>query len=52
MRFESGPTDECWLWREAHLRDPDGNVICLFNAGANRLDPPWRVKDEAATDDR
>jgi hypothetical protein len=33
------------LWREAHLRDPDGNMLCLFYAGKNRLDPPWRLKD-------
>jgi catechol 2,3-dioxygenase-like lactoylglutathione lyase family enzyme len=32
-----------WLWREARLVDPSGNVICLYHAGANRLDPPWRV---------
>lgn len=37
------PTDQRWLWREAHLRDPYGNLICLFHAGKNRLNPPWRV---------
>ena len=26
IRFDSAPTDQPWLWREAHLRDPDGNV--------------------------
>ena len=41
--FSQGPRDEPWLWREARLRDPSGNVICLYWAGANRLDPPWRV---------
>ncbi len=40
--FDSGPRDEPWLWREARLRDPDGNQICLFRAGANRRFPPWR----------
>ena len=43
VRFVSQPTDEPWLWREARLHDPDGNAICLFHAGTNRLDPPWRL---------
>jgi len=37
------PTDQRWLWREAHLRDPDGNKIILYFAGDNRKNPPWRV---------
>jgi catechol 2,3-dioxygenase-like lactoylglutathione lyase family enzyme len=41
--FESLPVDQPWLWREAHLRDPDGNLICLYFAGENRLNPPWRL---------
>ena len=41
--IEAGPRDEPWLWREARLRDPDGNAICLFSAGANRRFPPWRL---------
>ena len=41
--FSQAPRDEPWLWREARLADPSGNVICLYWAGANRLDPPWRV---------
>lgn len=28
------------LWREARLRDPAGNALCLFFAGPNRRDPP------------
>lgn len=43
--FDQHPIDESWLWREARLRDPDGNVICLFHAGENRHNPPWRVAD-------
>ena len=43
--FEHGPVDQRWLWREARLRDPDGHVICLFHAGENRLDPPWRLRE-------
>jgi catechol 2,3-dioxygenase-like lactoylglutathione lyase family enzyme len=42
--FESEPIDQTWLWREAYLIDPTGNRICLFFAGDNRLNPPWRVK--------
>jgi predicted enzyme related to lactoylglutathione lyase len=43
LRFTQEPRDEPWLWREARLVDPSGNVLCLYHAGANRLDPPWRV---------
>ena len=42
--FTQEPRDEPWLWREARLVDPAGNVICLYRAGSNRLDPPWRVR--------
>jgi catechol 2,3-dioxygenase-like lactoylglutathione lyase family enzyme len=41
--FDSDPKDESWLWREARLRDPAGNRICLFYAGENRKNPPWRI---------
>lgn len=43
VHFESGPRDQPWLWREAYLRDPAGNRICLFHAGVNRRNPPWRL---------
>jgi catechol 2,3-dioxygenase-like lactoylglutathione lyase family enzyme len=43
IQFDSRPTDQPWLWREARLRDPAGNALCLFFAGPNRRDPPWRV---------
>jgi catechol 2,3-dioxygenase-like lactoylglutathione lyase family enzyme len=43
IRFDTRPTDQPWLWREARLRDPAGNALCLFFAGSNRRDPPWRV---------
>ncbi len=42
--FEQPPTDMRYLWREAHLRDPDGHDIRLYKAGENRLNPPWRIK--------
>jgi predicted enzyme related to lactoylglutathione lyase len=44
LQFESEPADQTWLWRESRLRDPSGNRICLFYAGENRQNPPWRVK--------
>ncbi len=43
MAFELAPADQRWLWREAWLRDPAGNRVCLYFAGENRLNPPWRV---------
>jgi catechol 2,3-dioxygenase-like lactoylglutathione lyase family enzyme len=43
IEFDTDPTDMPYLWREAFLHDPDGNPIVLFNAGENRLNPPWRL---------
>lgn len=43
LTFDSEPKDQRWGWREAYLRDPAGNRICLFQAGANRRYPPWRI---------
>jgi catechol 2,3-dioxygenase-like lactoylglutathione lyase family enzyme len=43
LTFDQDPIEQPYLWREAILRDPDGNIIFLFHAGANRLDPPWRL---------
>ena len=45
IAFDHAPTDMPWLWREARLHDPDGHHLCLFHAGANRRDPPWRVQE-------
>ena len=44
IEFDSPPTDQTWLWREARLRDPAGNSLCLYSAGRNRRFPPWRVE--------
>jgi len=44
LEFEEDPQDQDWLWREAYLRDPANNRICLFRAGENRKNPPWKVK--------
>ena len=41
--FETLPTDQPWLWREARLKDPDGHQLILYYAGKNRKDPPWKV---------
>ncbi|MBC2777326.1 VOC family protein [Parasphingopyxis marina] len=43
IAFDSGPRDENWGWREARLRDPAGNPLCLFRGGENRRFPPWRI---------
>ena len=44
IEFENEPIDQSWLWREARLKDMDGNQLILYYAGENRLNPPWRVK--------
>ena len=43
LQFESEPVDQRWLWREAYLRDPSGNRLCIYHAGENRRHPPWRI---------
>jgi catechol 2,3-dioxygenase-like lactoylglutathione lyase family enzyme len=43
FNFTSDPEDKPWLWREAHMLDPDGHKIILFQAGDNRKNPPWRI---------
>ena len=43
--FEHGPRNQPWMWREARLRDPDGNIIFLYKAGEARRFPPWRIED-------
>jgi hydroxymethylpyrimidine/phosphomethylpyrimidine kinase len=43
IAFEHGPRNQPWMWREARLRDPDGNIIFLYKAGEARRFPPWRM---------
>ncbi|WP_036152460.1 VOC family protein [Maribacter forsetii] len=43
VKFDQEPIDEKWLWREARLKDLDGNQLILFFGGENRLNPPWRI---------
>jgi catechol 2,3-dioxygenase-like lactoylglutathione lyase family enzyme len=43
FQFDLLPTDQPWLWREARLKDPDGNQLILYSAGKNRKNPPWRI---------
>jgi catechol 2,3-dioxygenase-like lactoylglutathione lyase family enzyme len=47
VQFDQEPKDQIWLWREAYLRDPDGNIICLYHAGNTRRFPPWRLSDDS-----
>ena len=42
--FEHGPRNQPWMWREARLRDPDGNIIFFYKAGESRRFPPWRME--------
>ena len=44
LPLTQAPVDQPWLWREARLRDPSGNEICLYHAGENRRFPPWRLE--------
>jgi len=46
VAFEHGPRNQPWMWREARLRDPDGNIIFFYKAGENRRFPPWRMEDQ------
>lgn len=43
--FDQLPEDKSWLWREAYLKDPDGNQLILFYGGDARKNPPWRVNE-------
>ncbi|WP_422080933.1 VOC family protein [Ulvibacterium sp.] len=45
IAFDLEPTDQPWLWREARLKDPDGNQLVLFYGGENRRNPPWRIQN-------
>jgi catechol 2,3-dioxygenase-like lactoylglutathione lyase family enzyme len=44
IEFEELPNDKSWLWREARLKDLDGNQLILFYGDENRKNPPWRLK--------
>lgn len=44
LAFETDPVDQRWLWREAYLRDPTGNLVCLYSAPTARRFPPWRLE--------
>ena len=44
IQFDLEPTDQNWLWREARLKDVDGNQLVLFYGGENRQNPPWRIE--------
>jgi len=44
IAFEHGPRNQPWMWREARLRDPDGNIIFFYKAGEHRRFPPWRME--------
>ncbi|MBL4605450.1 MAG: VOC family protein [Flavobacteriaceae bacterium] len=43
IQFDLMPTDQTWLWREARLKDLDGNQLIFYKAGEHRKNPPWRI---------
>jgi hydroxymethylpyrimidine/phosphomethylpyrimidine kinase len=48
VAFEHGPRNQPWMWREARLRDPDGNIIFFYKAGEHRRFPPWRISESSS----
>ncbi|QNM85113.1 VOC family protein [Polaribacter pectinis] len=44
IQFDEKLEDKNWLWREARLKDLDGNQLILFYGGENRINPPWKIK--------
>lgn len=46
ITFDDMPEDKSWLWREARLRDPNGNRIILYYGGENRKNPPWKIENK------
>ncbi|MEL7530774.1 MAG: VOC family protein [Bacteroidota bacterium] len=46
IRFAERPSDKSWLWREARLKDLDGNQLILYWAGDKRKNPPWRIDEK------
>ncbi len=43
IKFDTEIVEQRYLWQEVKLKDPSGNMIKLYWAGENRLNPPWRV---------
>ena len=43
IEFQETKSDRPWLWKEARLKDLDGNNLILFYGGKNRKNPPWRI---------
>jgi len=41
IQFDEMPEDKSWLWREARLKDPDGNQLILYYAGDRKHIPLW-----------
>jgi catechol 2,3-dioxygenase-like lactoylglutathione lyase family enzyme len=43
IAFDEEPNDKPWRWREARLKDPDGNQLIFYYGGKDRLNPPWQI---------
>lgn len=48
VAFSQGVTDQPWLWREARLKDPSGNALCLYRPGQGHQLPLSSVEEENA----
>jgi hypothetical protein len=46
LHFDQDTTEQPWLWNEARLRNPFGNLIIIYKAKENRINPPWRLKQK------
>lgn len=46
FEFHQLPKEQRYLWREAIIFDPSKNQIKFYWAGDNRLNPPWKMKNE------
>ena len=45
MHSEMEPISEKWLWREARLKDTDGNQLIRFHGGKNKPNPAWKIQN-------
>ena len=47
ITFNTEIKEQSWLWTDINLTDPDGHELIIYNAGENRLNPPWRVSKDS-----
>lgn len=49
IKISQAITAQRYLWHEAVINDPSGNILILFYAGDNRINPPWRITKQLST---